>query len=125
VQKASETLVQAKICSHFLCVRDIRQAMNRYSSLFGFSIKEENFLFDHLYFMDNGVILDSVGMEGRPVPEWLPVSLKLASADIDKTKTQLEELGFTISYGIDRGPKVSWLLFKDPDGNTLMMCQDH
>jgi predicted enzyme related to lactoylglutathione lyase len=124
-KQASETLVQANINGHFLYVRDIRQAMNMYSSLFGLPIKEENFLFGHLYFMDNGVILDSDEMEGRPIPEWLPVSLKLASMDIDKTKAHLEELGFKISYGIDRGPNVSWLLFKDLDGNTLMMCQDH
>jgi predicted enzyme related to lactoylglutathione lyase len=124
-KQASETLVQANINGHFLYVRDIRQAMNMYSSLFGLPIKEENFLFGHLYFMDNGVILDSDQMEGRPIPEWLPVSLKLSSMDIDKTKAQLEELGFKISFGIDRGPNVSWLLFKDHDGNTLMMCQDH
>jgi predicted enzyme related to lactoylglutathione lyase len=121
----TETPVQANINGHFLYVRDIRQAMTMYSSLFGLPIKEENFLFGHLYFMDNGVILDSDEMEGRPIREWLPVSLKLGSLDIDKTKAHLEELGFIISYGIDHGTHVSWLLFKDPDGNTLMMCQDH
>ncbi|QGQ94678.1 hypothetical protein EHS13_07145 [Paenibacillus psychroresistens] len=124
-KQGSESLVQAKINGHFLYVRDIRKAMNMYSSLFGLSIKEENFLFGHLYFMDNGVILDSDEMEGRPIPDWLPVSLKLESMDIDKSKAYLEEHGFKISFGIDRGPNVSWLLFKDPDGNTLMMCQDH
>ncbi len=124
-KQESGTLVQAKVDGHFLYVRDISQAMTMYSNLFGLPIKEENFLFGHLYFMDNGVILDSNEMEGRPIPNWLPVSLKLASTDIDKTKDYVQELGFTISYGIDRGPTVSWFLFKDPDGNTLMMCCDH
>lgn len=92
-KQVSEVPAQAKICGHFLYVRDIKQAMNMYSSLFALPIKEENFLGGHLYFMDNGIILDSDEMEDRPIPEWLPVSLKLSSVDIDISKAFLEELG--------------------------------
>jgi predicted enzyme related to lactoylglutathione lyase len=94
-----------------------------YSKLFGYQVKEEEILFGHLYFFPNGVILDSDDMEGRPIPEWLPVSLKLGTTDIDKSRDYVQELGFKITYGIDRSPTVSWFLFKDPDGNTLMMCK--
>ncbi len=118
-------LVQANPTGHFLYVRDIRRAMNMYSSLFDLPIQEENFLFGHLYFMSNGIILDADKMEGRPIPEWLPVSLKLKTTNIDKTHDLVKELGFSVTYGIDRGPSVSWFLFKDPDGNILMFCEDH
>jgi predicted enzyme related to lactoylglutathione lyase len=120
-KQAVESLVQAKV-DVFLCVRDIRQAMNMYSKLFNLPIKEESFYSGHLYCMDNGILLDSDEMEGRPIPDWLPVSLKLSSLDIDKAKEYVEEIGFKVPSPIERYPTVSWFLFKDPDGNTLMMC---
>jgi predicted enzyme related to lactoylglutathione lyase len=122
---APKSLVNTNSISYFIYVRDLKQAITMYSQLFGLPIKEEEILFGHLYFMPNGVILDSHEMEGRPIPEWLPVSLKLATTNIDQTKDYVQELGFEISQEINRGPQVSWFLFKDPDGNTLMMCHDH
>ncbi len=121
----SESLVQEKVNGYFIYVRDLKKAMNTYSKLFGYEVKDEEILFGNLYFMPNSVILDSDEMEGRPIPEWLPVSLKLGTTDIDMTMDFVKELGFTVTYGINRGPFVSWFLFKDQDGNTLMMCQDH
>ncbi|MBD0384402.1 VOC family protein [Paenibacillus sedimenti] len=121
----SESLVQEKVNGYFIYVRDLNKAIDMYSKLFGYDVKNEEILFGHLYFMPNGVILDSDEMEGRAIPEWLPVSLKLGTTDIDETRDFVQELGFTVTYGINRGPVVSWFLFKDQDGNTLMMCQDH
>jgi predicted enzyme related to lactoylglutathione lyase len=121
----SEAIVHQKVNGYFIYVRDLKRAINMYSKLFDFPVKEEEILFGHLYFMPNDIILDSNGMENKPIPEWLPVSIKLGTKDIDKSKDFVQELGFEISYGIDRGSQVSWFLFKDPDGNTLMMCQDH
>lgn len=118
-------MVQEKVNGYFIYVRDLKKAIYMYSKLFGYPVKEEETLFGHLYFMPNGIILDSHGMENRPIPEWLPVSLKLGTKEIDKSMDLIQELGFEISYGVDRSPQVSWFLFKDPDGNTLMMCQDH
>ncbi len=121
----SEAMVQEKVNGYFIYVRDLKKAVYMYSKLFNYPVKEEEILFGHLYFMPNGIILDSHGMENRPIPEWLPVSLKLGTKEIDKSMDFIQELGFEISYGVDRSPQVSWFLFKDPDGNTLMMCQDH
>jgi predicted enzyme related to lactoylglutathione lyase len=103
----SEKLIQEKVNGYFIYVRDLKNAIVMYSKLFGYPVKEEEVLFGHLYFMPNGIILDSDGMVGRPIPEWLPVSLKLGTTDIDKAKDNVQELGFKLSYGIDRGPKVS------------------
>jgi predicted enzyme related to lactoylglutathione lyase len=122
---SSDQLVQQKVDGHFIYVRDIHKSIAMYSKLFGFPVQEDKILFGHLYFLPNGVILDANGMKDRPIPEWLPVSLKLSSGDIDLTKAFVEDIGFEMTHGIDRGPTVSWFLFKDPDGNTLMMCQDY
>lgn len=125
MMSTSESLIQEKVNGHFIYVRDLQKAIVMYSQLFDYPVKEEEVLFGHLYFMPNGIILDSDEMEGRPIPEWLPVSLKLGSTDINRAKEHVQQLGFQITYDIDRGPQVSWFLFQDPDGNTLMMCQDH
>ncbi|AJY76192.1 VOC family protein [Paenibacillus beijingensis] len=119
------TLIKPELGGYFLYVRDLKKAIQMYCSLFEFPVKEEEVLFGHLYFMPNGIIIDSNDMEGRPIPEWLPVSLKLSTTDINTAFNYVQELGFNIVYGIDRSPIVSWFLFKDPDGNTLMMCEDH
>jgi predicted enzyme related to lactoylglutathione lyase len=117
--------INPQIEGHFLSVRDIKKAVHMYCKLFDYPIHEEEILFGHLYFMPNGIILDSDEMEGRPIPQWLPVSLKLGAKNIDSAFNYVQELGFEIAKEIDRGPTVSWFLFKDPDGNTLMMCEDH
>jgi predicted enzyme related to lactoylglutathione lyase len=119
------TLIKPDLGGHFLYVRDIKKAVNMYCSLFEFPINEEEILFGHLYFMPNGIILDSDEMEVRPIPVWLPVSLKLGTTDIDRAYNRIQELGFEIAKEIDKGPTVSWFLFKDIDGNTLMMCEDY
>lgn len=124
-ERSSESLVQPYSLGLFFYVRNIRQAISMYSQLFGYPVREDGLLFDHLYFLPNGIALDAHGMEDRPLPEWLPVSLKLATSDIDRTKEHVEQLGFAVTHEINHGPQVSWFLFKDPDGNTLMMCQDH
>jgi predicted enzyme related to lactoylglutathione lyase len=120
-----ETPIQQQVNGYFIYVRDLSPAIVMYSKLFGYPVKEEEILFGHLYFLPNGVIIDSDEMKGRPIPDWLPISLKLGTKDIDLTSDYVQELGFEIINGINRGPNVSWFLFKDPDGNTLMMCQDH
>ncbi|TMV46840.1 hypothetical protein FE783_24690 [Paenibacillus mesophilus] len=117
--------IQAQVNGYFIYVRNLESAIVMYSKLFGYPVKEEEMLFGHLYFLPNGVILDSDEMKGRPIPDWLPVSLKLGSDNIDSARNYVQDLGFEIIKDINRGPKVSWFLFKDPDGNTLMMCQDH
>lgn len=121
----SETPIQAQVNGYFIYVRDLKRAVDMYCKLFGYPVKEDEILFGHLYFLPNGVIIDSDEMKDRPIPDWLPVSLKLGTNDIDLTRDYVQELGFEIINDINRGPKVSWFLFKDPDGNTLMMCQDH
>jgi len=120
-----EPLIQKKVSGYFIYVRDLKKAIEMYSKLFGYDVIEQNFVSDHSYFMDNGVVLESGGMEDRPALDWFPVSLKLSTTDIDQSKSFVEELGFKIMYEIDRSPKVSWFLFKDMDGNRFMMCQDH
>jgi len=123
--RIQSTLISPKLDGHFLSVRDIKKAVHMYCKLFEFPIREEEILFGHLYFMPNRIILDSDDMEGRPIPQWIPVSLKLGTKDIDKAYNHVQELGFEIVKEIDRSPTVSWFLFKDPDGNVLMMCEDH
>ncbi|WP_224725029.1 VOC family protein [Paenibacillus vietnamensis] len=116
------------INSVFLWVRNLERAVDTYAKLMGLEVREQDrYGHLHLFRLDNGshLMLDSNGMENRPVQENGPVLIKLGTSDIDRAFIEAQELGFKLVYGIDRYPHFSYFNIRDEDGNTLMVCQDH
>lgn len=114
--------------SAILWVRDLDGAVERYAKLLGLEVrKEDRYGLLHLFRLDNGthLMLDSHGMESVPVPERGPVLFKLNAFDIRKAAEEAEACGFTIVRGIEYLPEVAYFNMKDPDGNVLMVTQDH
>jgi catechol 2,3-dioxygenase-like lactoylglutathione lyase family enzyme len=120
--------IDPHIDSVILWVRDLDKSVVKYSKLMGLKVREQDrFGHLHLFHLDNdtSLMLDSNGMEGRPVAVDGPVLAKLRTHDIDKALQQATELGFELVYGIVRLDPVSYFNIKDEDGNILMVCQDH
>lgn len=89
-------------------------------------IDPEQKFHDHLYVIplknDLDIILDSKSFGPRP-----PTPLFMFDTDnIDVVYHFLKNKGVEMVHQeIERFPSVSFFNFKDPDGNVLMVCQQH
>lgn len=114
------TPLKNRIGAVFLPVSDIEQARDWYSRILGLPSDGE-ILFGHLFCpkMDGGtdLVLDSKIFSG-PLDKG-PV-FQFVTSDIHAARQFMEENGVELVGEIQYG---HWFLFKDPDGNLLMICQ--
>ncbi|KEO84236.1 VOC family protein [Tumebacillus flagellatus] len=120
----AKTPIQARINNTFIPVRDIEKARAWYNTLFGLDGGE--IVAGHLYFPqmdgDAGFTLDTMpvwigqGGEFRPLPY---PSVSFWADDIEAAYAFMQEHGIELVTGIENG---HWFVFKDLDGNHLMVC---
>lgn len=114
------TPIQNRIGGVFLPVSNIEKARNWYARILGLPPDGE-ILFGHLFCpkMDGGsdLILDSKIFHG-PLDKG-PV-FQFVTSDIQAAYQYMKENGVELVGEIEHG---HWFLFKDPDGNLLMICQ--
>lgn len=121
--------IRPQVDSVILWVRDLDAAVNLYSRLLGVEVREQDrYNHLHMFHFENGtaIMLDSYGMAGVPMPERGAPQMKLDCANIDDAYRYIKEvLGLDIVYEIERLPNVSFFNFRDPDGNVIMVTEDH
>jgi catechol 2,3-dioxygenase-like lactoylglutathione lyase family enzyme len=110
----------------FIPVRDIEKARDWYSRILGLS-PEGDILFEHLYLIPmNGpvVILDQMPMWGGNEPGGAP-SYK-TPAFMFQTDDIYASYQFMKHNNVELVTEIQsekWFVFKDPDGNLLMVCK--
>ncbi|PTX55312.1 putative enzyme related to lactoylglutathione lyase [Melghirimyces profundicolus] len=109
----------------FIHVKDLPRAVEWYHQLFRLPRPESSVEGPvHVIEMENGVhfLLD----DNRNTPTDTPLpSAMLSTPDIDEAHRFLREQGAEIVREIERYSDVSFFNFRDPDGNILMVCQQH
>lgn len=125
---ASSSPVRQRVASVFIPVKNIERSRAWYCRLLGFEESERDILFGHLCVlpMDGAdVVLDTMpkwgGSEpGGAAPIDTPV-LMLPTPDLEASLAFVDALGAERVTDIEDG---HWFVFKDPDGNKLMICRE-
>lgn len=123
--EATATPIKNRISGVFLPVRDIEKARAWYNRILGLSGGEIQH--GHLYcptMEGSGLIIDAGGprhlhAEGD-FPAYRTPAFMFSTDDIQAAYRFMEENGVELVTGIENG---HWFVFKDPDGNLLMVCQ--
>ncbi|TKC18900.1 VOC family protein [Robertmurraya kyonggiensis] len=117
--------IKNKINLVFIPVTDIQKAKEWYTMILGLEDGED--FFEHLFVakMDGaGMILDTMPMwkdESGEVPRINVPVIQFGTDDISAA------YDFMMEYGVEIVTEVmneQFFVFKDPDGNLLMVCQD-
>lgn len=122
--------VRPHIGSITLWVRDLDAAVARYAALLDLGDGAGQ-RYGHLHVFElesgTGILLDSNGMESAPLADPPPIAPRFTvhTDDIDAARAHAEALGFTVIYGIERYPSVSFFNIRDVDQNVLSVCQQH
>ncbi|MET3698855.1 catechol 2,3-dioxygenase-like lactoylglutathione lyase family enzyme [Bacillus oleivorans] len=117
--------IKNKIKSVFIPVRDIEKAKNWYSKILG--IQDGEVMFDHLFVADMegaGMVLDTMPMwrnEYKEISTFHVPAIQFATDDIQSSYQFMKENGVELVTEIQHD---HFFVFKDPDGNMLMVCQD-
>ncbi|MFS0672105.1 VOC family protein [Ornithinibacillus sp. 179-J 7C1 HS] len=117
------TLIQNKVNTVFIPVKDVYKAKEWYSKNLG---KEGEIIHGHLCILDmegTGVVLDEMPAWRNEVGEFIPFSapyVQFTTSDIHASYLYLKENGVELVTGIEHG---HYFVFKDLDGNMLMVCQ--
>ncbi|BCB03680.1 VOC family protein [Bacillus sp. KH172YL63] len=116
--------IRNKISGVFIPVHDISMAKEWYSNMLGLPGGEEHF--DHLFVADmegTGMILDTMPMwrdENGRLPRLNFPAVQFATDDIHAAYQFMKEHGVELETEIVND---QFFVFKDPDGNMLMVCQ--
>lgn len=109
----------------FIHVGDLERSAVWYADLLGLPLRPRD-RFDHIHVLElsNGVdlILDAKGFTPRRAAD---VLFMFDTADIDAAYRFVAGRGIEIAREIERAGPVSFFNVKDPDGNILMICQQH
>lgn len=115
--------IQNRIGMVFVPVSDMQRAITWYSDLFGLPVAEtshEGTIYDVPMAGETGLILDAnrdpVTNSSQPLCFFWTGNLQTAHAF-------LQERGVEITSDVTDIGSVSFLTFKDPDANLLMVCQ--
>lgn len=113
--------IQTKISGVFIPVSNIEKARDWYCDLLQLPTDGEIY-FGHLYVLemsgDADIVLDSKIYAPDHVYK-VPV-IQIATENIEKSYEYLQSKNVEIITAIENG---HWFNIKDPDGNTLMICQ--
>ncbi|MFC4560190.1 VOC family protein [Virgibacillus kekensis] len=118
--------VKNKISSVFIPVRDIEKAKEWYSKILGLNGGEIHF--GHLYtaeMQDTGMILDTM-------PNWRDENGELATFNVPAMMFDTDNIHDSYKFmkknNVELVTEVQhehFFVFKDPDGNMLMICQNN
>ncbi|WP_349409767.1 VOC family protein [Pseudalkalibacillus sp. SCS-8] len=113
-----------RVGTPFVHVKDLQKSAAWYAELLG----KESPKVDpdhpvHYYELEGGggFLLD----DDRNNAPGTEASIMLHTEDIDAAYSFVKEKGGIIVREIERHPDVSFFNFKDPDGNVLMICEQH
>jgi predicted enzyme related to lactoylglutathione lyase len=113
-------------CRHvMLAVSDVAEARAFYIDRLGLPLLEEN---PRMFSFRAGGVRCSVMPGGKKLPddteEAAPVTLLLATEDLDTTMRTLTERGVSFIGGVESAPGfMRHAPFVDPDNNLLYLCQ--
>ncbi|MCG7409946.1 VOC family protein [Paenibacillus sp. ACRRX] len=115
-----------EISNVFIPVSNIEAARDWYCTLLGLSV-ECDIIGGHLCSLPmrdgTGIILDTMPMWGGKAPGGPPTyqtpAVMLKTDDIYASFAYMQERGIELVTEIENG---HWFVFKDPDGNLLMIC---
>ncbi|MFD1020880.1 VOC family protein [Thalassobacillus hwangdonensis] len=121
----SKSPIKNKVSTVFIPVKDIGKAKQWYTKMLDVQNGEE--MFDHLFIAEmdgTGMVLDKMPMwkneQGEVQPLNVP-AIQFATEDIHASyqfmKTNDVELVTEVEHD-------KYFVFKDPDGNLLMVCQE-
>jgi len=111
--------LQKQVGGNFIPVSDIYKARDWYCDLFEIPNDGEVY-FNHLYVLEMGdvhIILDSKIY--APENVYRVPAIQFVTKDIQAAYTYMKSKNVEIITEIENG---HWFNFKDPDGNTLMIC---
>lgn len=112
--------IQNQIGAVFLPVSDVERARDWYSRILGLPADQE-ILFGHLYCPrmegGTGLVLDSKIWKG-PLDQG--PAFHFNTTDIHAAYQFMQENGVELVGQVEHD---HWFLFKDPDGNLLMICR--
>ncbi len=118
--------VKNKINLVFIPVSDVEKAKQWYEKILG--IQDGEVHFGHLFAagMDegSGMILDTMPMwrdENGKLPTLNVPAIQFGTEDVHASYQFMKENGVELVTEIQHG---QFFVFKDPDGNMLMVCED-
>jgi predicted enzyme related to lactoylglutathione lyase len=122
-------LVKNRIGGIFVPVRDVAKARDWYLGLLGLPRDDEPLDGQHLYVIpmeDLNLILDEMPMWGGDRPDGPPTyqtpAFMLDTDDIHAAYTQVRGYGADVVNEVNEFGSDGWFVFRDPDGNHLMIC---
>lgn len=118
--------IQRKVATVFIPVKDIERARAWYCRLLGFKERDCEIAYGHLCRMPMAgaeIVLDTMPMWGGQEPGGAPPIetpvVMLTTDDLQASLAYVDELGAERVTDIEND---RWFVFKDPDGNKLMIC---
>ncbi|MDG0814542.1 VOC family protein [Cohnella rhizosphaerae] len=125
---ASSSPIRRKVASIFIPVKNIERSRAWYCRLLGFDESERDILFGHICVLPlegADVVLDTMPKWGGGEPDGAtPIDtpvLMLPTSDLEASLAFIDALGAERVTDIEDG---HWFVFKDPDGNKLMICRE-
>ncbi|MDG0790689.1 VOC family protein [Cohnella ginsengisoli] len=127
-RQAAASPIGRRVASVFIPVKDIERSRTWYCRLLGFEETERDILFGHICVLPldgADVVLDTMPKWGGAEPGGAaaietPV-LMLPTPDLEASLAYVDALGAERLTDIEDG---HWFVFKDPDGNKLMICKE-
>nr|WP_241158568.1 VOC family protein [Cohnella candidum] len=113
--------------SNFVPVRDIEKARDWYCRILGMPVESAEIMNGHLCPLpmeEPGIILDTMPGWGGKEPDGPPTfqtpAFMLLTKDIEAAYRFMKEQDVELVTEIENG---HWFVFRDPDGNLLMVCR--
>lgn len=125
-KKVKASPIQRKVSSIFIPVRNVEKAKTWYCKILG--IPETGKVeFGHLYVLSmegTDVILDEMpmwsGSDEEGVSPYSALAFMFRTGDIYASYNFMKEMGAELVTEVEN---YQWFVFKDPDGNHIMVCQ--
>ncbi|SDR02158.1 hypothetical protein SAMN05216232_3145 [Virgibacillus subterraneus] len=117
--------IKNKINLVFIPVRDIEKAKDWYSKMLG--IEDGEVMFEHLFVAK----MDGAGMILDTMPMWRDENGEIAALNVPVIQFGTDDIHASYQFMKDNDVELvteiehdHFFVFKDPDGNKLMVCQD-
>jgi predicted enzyme related to lactoylglutathione lyase len=122
-------LVKNRIRGIFVPVRDVAKARDWYLGLLGLPRDDKPLDNQHLFVIPMegpDLILDEMPMWGGDQPDGPPTfqtpAFMLDTDDVHAAHTHVRDYGADVVTDVHEFGSDGWFVFRDPDGNHLMIC---